>query len=132
MSQWLTDLTSIAVRYEGDLDLDGADGARLQVMVDEAEDVLVEHVPDLPARIAAGLTRLNTVRLVIRAAVLRAWRNPGGLRTESAGEVSLSAGVQLADSVAYTPRELGLVTGAARRRRRTIQTRPPGPWQDPA
>lgn len=131
MSTWVTDLSFIAVRYEGEIDYSGSDGPRLQALVDEAEAVLADRLPQLAARISAGLTTVAAVRLVVRAAVLRAWRNPAGLASESAGEVSLRSGVLVSSMIAYTPDELAFASGAnGRRGSRTIQTRPPQPWQD--
>ena len=131
MSVWLTDLASIATRFEGVIDHAGDDEGRLQAIVDEAEVVLTAHVPDLVVRVASGLVSADAVRTVLTAAVLRAWRNPGGLASESAGEVSVRQGGPVSDSVAFTSRELALVTGGLGRRRGTIGLRPAAPFRVP-
>jgi hypothetical protein len=61
---------------------------QVQALLDDAETIIRARVPDLDDRVDAGRLAPAVVRLVLVAVVLRVVRNPGGYRSETAGDYS--------------------------------------------
>ncbi|MGH3760256.1 Gp19/Gp15/Gp42 family protein [Actinophytocola sp.] len=58
------------------------------VLLEDAETVIRVKIPDLDQRIADGRLRRELVVMVEANAVVRVLRNPGGFRSETAGDYS--------------------------------------------
>lgn len=61
---------------------------RAGVLIGDAEALILDRIPDLAGRIAAGIVSANTVKAVVCNVVSRVLRNPGGYRQESDGDYS--------------------------------------------
>lgn len=60
----------------------------VQTLLDDAEVLVLDLVPDLAARITSGRLTSGLVKYVVTAMVLRVLFNPKGLSSESAGDYS--------------------------------------------
>lgn len=58
------------------------------VLLDDAENLIRARIPDLDKRIADGRIRRELVVMIEANAVVRVLRNPGGYRSETAGDYS--------------------------------------------
>lgn len=68
--------------------LSDAERPYVQALVDDAETIVRTRIPDLDERVESGRLSAAVVRLVLVSMVLRVLRNPGGYRSESAGDYS--------------------------------------------
>lgn len=123
--------------FEGDLPESLND--KLEVKLDEAEEILRSYVPggDLAAWVAAGHTNPDRLRMVLCSMVLRVVRNPTGAATQSAGPFSMSLDKAVASGRLWLTRDdrrlLGLRRGAQSVEMvddalRCLPVSPFGPW----
>ena len=102
--------------FEGDLA--EALTPKLEVKLDEAEEILRSYVPggDLAAWVTAGYTNPARLRMVLCNMVLRVVRNPTGATTQAAGPFSMSLDKAVASGHLWLTskdrRLLGLLRGA--------------------
>lgn len=68
--------------------LSDAERPQVQALLDDAETIIRTRIPDLDDRVASGRLSAAVVRLVLVSMVLRVVRNPGGYRSETAGDYS--------------------------------------------
>lgn len=54
--------------------------AGVEKLIDKAEGILLDEIPNLQARITAGRTKVDSVQSVIEDMVVRVLRNPNALR----------------------------------------------------
>ena len=87
----------------------------VQALADRAEREVARHV-DIPNRVAAGRTTLPDVRDALVSIVLRAMRNPGGVRSQSTGPFSQVIDSSVASGrieiTRADRRALGMLSGA--------------------
>ena len=69
-------------------DFSTAESAQCQGFLDDAEGMILERIPDLIAKIAAGALGFATVARVERRAVRRVMLNPEGKKTERVDDYS--------------------------------------------
>lgn len=69
-------------------ELTEAEKERVGALLDDAETILRTRIPDLDEQVSTGRIPADVVRLVLVSMVLRVVRNPGGYRSESAGDYS--------------------------------------------
>ena len=75
---WAT-VDDIKDRYIGG-DLPATDG-EIQVLIDDAEDIIRREIPDIEELIDSGEVPENRVRRIIAKMVIRVLRNPDGYRS---------------------------------------------------
>ena len=75
---WAT-VDDIKDRYIGG-DLPATDG-EMQVLIDDAEDIIRREVPDIEELIDSGEVPENRVRRIVAKMVIRVLRNPDGYRS---------------------------------------------------
>ena len=75
---WAT-VDDIKDRYIGG-DLPASD-AEIQVLIDDAEDIIRREVPDVEDLIESGEIPVNRVRRIVAKMVIRVLRNPDGYRS---------------------------------------------------
>ena len=75
---WAT-VDDIKDRYIGG-DLPATDG-EIQVLIDDAEDIIRREVPDIEELIDSGEVPENRVRRIVAKMVIRVLRNPDGYRS---------------------------------------------------
>ena len=56
---------------------------QLGVLVEDAEDVILRQLPEIPRWVDAGQVRVRTIQRVVSRMVQRVLRNPEGIRTIS-------------------------------------------------
>lgn len=108
------------------------------VLLEDAENLIRARVPNLDARITDGHTRRELVVMIEANAVVRVLRNPGGFRSETAGDYSYTIDTRAAAGYLDIPdtdwRLLGITAGAFTIRpaypppRRTHHACPPECW----
>lgn len=86
------------------------------VLLDDAENLIRARIPDLEERVAAGRIRRELVVMIEANAVVRVLRNPGGYRSETAGDYSYTIDTRAAAGYLDIPdtdwRLLGVRPGA--------------------
>ena len=87
MAEWAT-VDDVIKRYEGVITTERRDW--VDTLIPDAEAVLRDELPSLPARINDGRTSTETVTRVVCNLVIGVLRNPGGYTSQSAGEFSYS------------------------------------------
>ena len=75
---WAT-VDDIKDRYIGG-DLPASD-AEIQVLIDDAEDIILREIPDVEDLIESGEIPENRVRRIVAKMVIRVLRNPDGYRS---------------------------------------------------
>lgn len=97
------------------------DEDKLDVWIERAEDMLLERVPNIEARIAALTLPMVRVERVVSAMVTRVFRNPKGERTRSSTtgphSDSVTFGGDNPGELVLLPSELASLTPAASKRR---------------
>ncbi len=124
MGEWAR-VNDVAARYEGVLDETRRDW--VEVLIADAENVLRDELPGLPARLSDGRTSTETVIRVVAGMVLSVLRNPSGYTQQTAGEFSYS--------YAGNPNTAGGVLRLSAQDRRALIGRPGAstlPASDPA
>lgn len=109
--------TSVAdVRARLGRPLSDAEHELAAVLLEDAENLIRARIPDLDARIGDGRIRRELVVMVEANAVVRVLRNPGGFRSESAGDYSYTIDTRAAAGYLTIPdtdwRLFGVTTGA--------------------
>ncbi len=86
------------------------------VLLEDAETLIRAKIPDLDERIADGRLRREVVVMIEANAVVRVLRNPGGYRSETAGDYSYTLDTRAAAGYLTIPdsdwRLLGVRPGA--------------------
>lgn len=90
MATYVT-VQDVTDRYEGTADPD-----RVQVLIDDAERILLRRIPTLAAALTAGDVDQDDVRYAVAHAVMRVLRNPEGYTSEAGGDYSYSRGAAAA------------------------------------
>lgn len=78
------------VRARFETDLPPAVEQRVRVRLEDAEAILTQQAGDLAARVEAGKTTPELVRIVLCDMVLRLLRNPAGARSQTAGPFAIT------------------------------------------
>ena len=135
---WAT-VDDIKDRYIGG-DLPASD-AEIQVLIDDAEDIIRREVPDVEDLIESGEIPENRVRRIVAKMVIRVLRNPDGYRSTNLTSGPFSQGYTWAGD---NPGELtltdedkdDLLPGMGGQRAFTVDLMPEdagdlGPWRYP-
>lgn len=77
--------------------------ARAEKLIGDAEALMLDRIPALPARIANGVVSERTVTVVVSDMTTRVLRNPEGYRSEDDGDYRY-----VYAPGAYTPGEVGM------------------------
>ncbi|MDT0302904.1 Gp19/Gp15/Gp42 family protein [Streptomonospora wellingtoniae] len=99
------DVQDVRDRWEGDIPSGSDLEARVQVRLDDAEAILIQHAGDVQARIDAGKTTAHLVKVVLCDMILRLLRNASGITQESAGPFSRSFDAAVASGKLFLIRE---------------------------
>lgn len=76
-----------------------------------ASNMLLKRIPSIPARISAGALDADLVTDVVALMVVRAFRNPAGLKQHTIGPESASYDDRVASGfIQITPEELALLS----------------------
>jgi len=110
-------------RWEQSIPLEGY--SRVATLLDRAERVLTATVGDQVPRIAAGLVTAEDVRDVVCEMALRVLRNPGGMRSQTAGPFSATVDATVSSGRLF-------VSQADRRQLRLRRGATSVPLEDPA
>lgn len=87
----------------------------LQSLIDEAEVLLLQLQPDIPARVTRGELARAAVMLCLRRAVIRVLVNPRGLRYEVDGDYAYTRGDSGGSGdIAFTDEDLALLRPGGR------------------
>ena len=121
----------VRARYERDLPEGRQD--YVEALLAEAEAILLQRVPSIPARLAATpptLTTAQVARVEVRA-VLRVLRNPSGFYSETSGDYTYRVSrASTSGELDYLPEDLLLLGAGGYNRVGTLGLRPPSFWQE--
>ncbi len=92
MGTWVT-VQDVELEWNQEIPSDSV--PHVNALIDKAERLVLETVPDVAARLTAGQLSLLTLGDVVGAMVLRVLRNPSGYRSETAGDYSYQADPQV-------------------------------------